>query len=218
MMLPRSRASFAHAMLALLPSGEIWPRDPKSTLARTIHALAGLPARWASRVATFLNVEAFPPTALLLLADWERVIGLPEPCLPAAETIAERQAAVIEKLRRRPGRQDPPYFVEIAARLGYAITITEYVPAQCGMTPCGAWVRSDGPYTIRGAGCGTPLIRFVWTVTVTGPRLTRFAVGAGGGRCGQDPLLRIRRADDLECVFKKLKPAHTRLVFHYTGV
>ncbi len=219
-LIPRQRAALVHAFLALLPGGAVWPRDPASTLVRVVTGLMGVPEHFLARAAYFLAVEAFPPTSFDMLPDWERSLGLPEPCLPAAQSIAERQAAVEEKLRRRPGRQDRAYFVELADRLGYAgITITEHIPAQCGLTPCGAYrrVEDGGRLIVRGAGCGTPAIRWLWVVTVPGPRLTWFATGAGGGRAGQDPLLRIRRADDLECLFKKLKPAHTRLVFNYTG-
>jgi len=217
---PRDHASFTHALLAMLPVGEIWPRDATSTLVRTVTALALLPARWAERVATFLLVEAFPPSSNLLLSDWERVLGLPEPCLPVTGlTIAERHQAVLEKLQRRPGRQDRWYFIELAARLGYVITITEFIPAQGGMTPGGAvWhYEADGALIVRGAGGGSPYIRFVWRVHVMGPRLTWFACGAGGGRAGQDPHLKIRRATDLECLLQKFKPAHTKLVFSYEG-
>lgn len=218
---PRSLDDLVHAFLARLPTGPAWPRHPVSTLAAVVRGLMGLPRRMLERAALFLNIEAFPPTADLLLSDWERVLGLPEPCLPAATTVPERRAAVLEKLRRRPGRQDRAYFLELADRLGYAdITITEHIPAQCGMTRCGATrsVSADGRLIVRGAGCGTPAIRYLWIVTVPGARLTWFAFGQGGGRCGNDPHLRIRRADDLECLFNKLKPAHTRLVFEYTGV
>ena len=109
--------------------------------------------------------------------------------------------------------------LERAAALGYDITITEYRPAQCALTQCGFHHTSeaDGALLVNGAGCGTPTIRFVWRVTINEPRLTWFAVGAGGGRCALDPLLRIRRAEDLECALEKIKPAHTKLIFAYTG-
>lgn len=216
---PRDAEAYAHALLAKLPLGEVWPRQTSSTLYKTVRGLAGVTARWAQRTAVFLRIEAFPPASDALLPDWERVLGLPEPCLPAAgDTIAERRLKVREKLRRRPGRQDRDYFFDLAAQLGYAITITEYIPAQCAMTPCGIFLDGTPPYFVRGAGCGTPAIRYVWTITVAGPRLTWFALGAGGGRAGQDPHLRIARAEDLECVLERFKPAHTNLIFNYTGV
>lgn len=214
---------YVHSFMARLPRGEIWPRAQDSTLVRTVRGLMGIVARWAADAGTFLLVEAFPPTSTpaLLLTDWERVLGLPEECLPVTDlTVAERQAAVREKLARRPGAQDRYYFLDRAAELGYDITITEYRPAQCAVTQCGAMIsyENDKTLIVRGAGCGTPFIRFVWRVTVSGPRLTWFAVGNAGGRAGQDPHLKIRRAQDLECLFKKLMPAHTKLIFDYTGV
>jgi len=214
----RDARTFAHAFLALLPQGPIWPRGIGSTLYGTALGMMGVVERWAAEAWRFLHIEAFAPSSLDLLTDWERVLGLPEPCLPVSDlTIAERQAQVREKLARRPGAQSRQYFFEIAQRLGYQVTITEYIPAQCGISRCGATRIVDGPYVIQGAGVGTPYIRYVWTVRVSGPRLTWFAVGAGG-RAGQDPHLRIRRAEDLECVLRMLKPAHTRLVFDYSGV
>jgi uncharacterized protein YmfQ (DUF2313 family) len=215
----RDAAIFAHAFMALLPEGPIWPRSRASAVYGAVLGLCGVVARWAADAWRFLHVEAFPPTSLDLLADWERVLGLPEPCLPLADlTVAERQRLVAEKLSRRPGAQSRQYFLEIASRLGYAVTITEFIPAQCGITQCGATRIVSGSFIIEGAGCGSPGIRYVWRVAVTGPRLTWFAAGAGGGRAGQDPHLRIRRAEDLECLLHLLKPAHTRLVFDYSGV
>ena len=217
---PRDATTFAHALMSLLPSGEIWPRTPNSVLVRAVSALAQVTGRWASRCGNLLIIEAYPPSSLEMLPDWERVLGLPEPCLPMADpTISERQQQVAEKLARRPGRQDGDYFVGLAAALGYAITITEYIPAQCGITQCGVSSASaKAPYSISGAGCGTPAIRYVWSITVTGPRLTWFAAGGGGGRAGLDPHVRIRSAEDLACLLGKIRPAHTRLVFNYTGI
>lgn len=216
---PRTADDFAHAMMAKLPLGWVWPRAVTGTLYKTVRGLAGVIGRWAERVGQFLLFEAFPPSADALLPDWERVLGLPEPCLPVTgDTIAERRLKVREKLQRRPGRQDRAYFHELASRLGYVITITEYIPAQCAITQCGMTVTDAGLSTIEGAGVGTPAIRFVWSVTVTGPRLTWFAVGAFGGQTALDPHLRIARADDLECILNRFKPAHTVLIFNYTGV
>lgn len=216
---PRSAEDFTHAFLAKLPLGWVWPRHPSSTPARTARGLMGIVGRWADRVGQFLIYEAFPPTSELLLTDWERVLGLPEPCLPdTAETLPERRAKVIEKLQRRPGAQDRAYFHNLAERLGYAITITEYIPAECALTQCGATLIDDGTSFVSGAGVGTPAIRFVWSVTVSGPRLTWFAVGAYGGQAALDPHLRIARAADLECILNLFKPAHTLLVFNYTGI
>lgn len=226
---PRDRASFQHALLAMLPEGPVWPRALDSTLARTLLALAEPVARWAEDCAVYLVREAFPPTSELLLSDWERVLGLPEPCIPVPQTMPERQAAVLEKLQRRPGGASKAYFIEIAHKLGYheygpspyalgaeleaplgrliETTITEFRPFACGISRCG-----DSRWSIA-----PPRMRFVWRVNVPGRHQTWFRTGHQGGRTGHDPHLRIRRAEDLECIFRQFTPAHTHLIFSYNG-
>ncbi len=209
---PRNHASFRHAFLAALPVGAIWPRSEGSVLWKIATALTAVTARWASRAGQFLLVEAFPPRSLTTLADWERVFGLPEPCLTiTSQTLAERQQALLGKLQRRPGRQDRQYLIDLAATIGYAITITEFIPFTFALSGLG-W--TSPPY----CGFGWPQMRFVWSVKVSGPRITWYSVGALGGRFGTDTHLTIARASDLECLLRKLKPAHTNLIFNYTGV
>lgn len=229
-MIRRDRDAWHHALMTLLPRGAVWPREAGSVLSRTMRALVGIVERWADDAATFLLIEAFPPSSALLLTDWERVLGLPEPCFPVAQTIAERRAAVREKLQRRPGAQSLAYFIEIARRLGYhvvdpgyaglalelpadvsrhpQVSIREYRPFMCGVSRCGD--RTWGVMHQRQ--------RFYWTVRISDPRLTWFRAGRGGGRAGTDPMVRIRRADDLECVINRLKPAHTLALFDYRGI
>lgn len=223
----RRAAEFAHAFMAKLPRGEVWPRSPESTLVQFISGLMGLVELWARDVYTFLVIEAFPPTSFRLLPDWERVLGLPEPCFPVAQTLEERRLQVREKLARRPGGQSRPYFIGLAERLGYhqpgpsesdleaeigfqvgqldQIRIKEFRPFMAGMSRAG-----DTTWTIA-----PPKMRFCWIVTLPGDRLTWFRCGAS--RSGVDTHLTIRRADDLECVMRKLKPGHTNLIFDYTG-
>ncbi len=219
--LRRSREDWVHVFLALLPEGPIWPRHAAGLPYSTVYALMGIVHRWAERVATFLLIEAFPPSSLELLTDWERVLGLPEPCVADQEfSIAERQQAVREKLQRRPGRQDRYYMIERAAALGYDITLTEYAMAQAGISRAGdsTTTEAEGRIIVDRGRAGDPRYRFVWRITISGPRLTWFRAGAGGGRAGEDPHLRIARAEDLECILNEIKPAHTKLIFAYTGV
>lgn len=225
---PRDAAAFTHALLAKLPLGEIWSRAPGTTLYRTLRGLAGVVERWAQRVARFLITEAFPPHSYDLLPDWERVLGLPEPCLTAAQTLDERRQAVREKLQRRPGGQSRAYYTEIARRLGYHVdepsphALPFELPAEVGridqitireFRPFMFGVSSVGNSTWRFA---PPRMRFVWIVSVPGVRLSWFRFGSS--RFGQDPHLTINRAEDLECILHKLKPGHTRLFFNYENI
>jgi uncharacterized protein YmfQ (DUF2313 family) len=205
---PKDEAALLHAQLACLPQGAIWQRDFGNPMVQLFQGIAAFVASFLARCAQFLQIESYPPTSGALLPDWERVLGLPEPCYPPAQTIAERRAAVLEKLQRRPGGQSRQYFIDLAARLGYTITITEYRPFMAGVSRC-----ADARWAIE------PIrTRFYWKVNIPGPRLTWFRCGGGGGRAGTDPHLRIHRADDLECVFKKLQPAHGQVLFSYTGI
>jgi uncharacterized protein YmfQ (DUF2313 family) len=61
-------------------------------------------------------------------------------------------------------------------------------------------------------------MRFYWTVDVGATRLTWFRVGTGGSQVGVDPHLRIALATDLECVLRRWKPAHTEVIFNYSGL
>lgn len=225
---PRTAEAFTHALLAKLPLGEIWPRRVGSRPWQTMRGLAGVVTRWAERVGRFLLWEAMPPTSFDLLPDWERVLGLPEPCITAAQTLEERRQAVLEKLRRRPGGQSRAYYTGIARRLGYhkdepsphalpfelpaevgridQITIREFRPFMFGVSRFGNPTWRFAP----------PRMRYVWVVAVPGVRLNWFRFGAS--RFGQDTHLRITRADDLECILQKYKPGHTRLFFNYQNI
>lgn len=71
-------------------------------------------------------LEADPRTTSLMLSDWERVYGLPESCILAAgitQSIAERRAALVAKVSMQGGQGDQ-FFIDLAAALGYQITIT----------------------------------------------------------------------------------------------
>ncbi len=203
----RDAASFIHSFMAMLPTGGVWPRSPDSTLYKTVSGLMTGVASWMARVSVFLNRESFPPNSLELLPDWEQALGLPEPCFPAVQSTEARQLQVLEKLARRPGEASRAYFIAIAARLGYQISITEYKPFLAGLSQCGSAQWMLAPHSMR----------YVWRVHVPDPRLHWFHMGAGGGKAGFDPQLRITRAEDLECILNKLKPAHTKLIFDYQG-
>jgi hypothetical protein len=65
-------------------------------------------------------------------------------------------------------------------------------------------------------GLGPPGNRSYWTVHVSGASLTWFRVTKG--QTGVDPHLRIGLADDLECLLNRWKPAHTEIIFDYSGL
>lgn len=67
-------------------------------------------------------------------------------------------------------------------------------------------------------GLGPQELRFYWTVHVHKTKLTWFRTGGGGGQTGIDPHLLIGVAEDLECILNLWKPAHTEIIFDYSGL
>lgn len=87
----------AQVMADLLPQGWVWPRDADSVQQRTILGLAGELARIYLRDCDLLN-ESYPCGALETITDWERVLGLPDPCTGMPETLQQRRAAICAKM------------------------------------------------------------------------------------------------------------------------
>lgn len=145
-------------------------------------------------------VQAFSPAGAggLWLTDWERVLGLPDECAGGlGQTITERIAAAIAKIRARGG-QDRQYFIGVAAGLGYVVTIEEFGVYTCD-SPC------------DDAICDEPW-RYAWAVHAPETTVREFTCDSP---C-RDPLASWGNTQ-LECVFNRLKPAHTHLIFAYGG-
>lgn len=71
-----------------------------------------------------LLLEMDPRTTVQLLADWERVYGLPDEGLMAATTIPERQARLTAKVLQTGG-MSKPYFQALLEQVGYTVIIDE---------------------------------------------------------------------------------------------
>lgn len=209
-MIKASAADYQKLLLSLLPPGQI-NREADSNFAKLLQPVANELARIDARARDLIR-EADPRTTIDLFTEWEEFAGLPDPCAPGDLTMGERRDRLIQKLKDKGG-QSRPYFIGIAEELGYTVTITEFRPMGCGNWGCGANVVNDayGQYLI---GPQTPgnNYQYYWIVTVHGTKYTRFACGRSA--CG-DPLLRIRTAEDLECILSRVKPAQTNLTFIY---
>jgi uncharacterized protein YmfQ (DUF2313 family) len=188
---------FRDGRVALLPPGRAWPRDLDAPIVRFLAALARGDQRLAARAAQLL-VDAFPGTTLELLPEWEESLGLPDPCAGAAPTIEQRRAQVVARLISTGG-QSIPYFVAVAAALGFAITITEPGPFRAGISRAG-----DSDF-----GDAWPN---VWQVNSPLDTVTFFR--AGHGAAGEP--LAVWGNAVLECELKRLSPAHTLLLFAYS--
>jgi uncharacterized protein YmfQ (DUF2313 family) len=237
----RGGSDYTEAFLSMLPQGQAWPKHaPDGVLVRGI---AGLCDYWGfvdGRAADLLEIESDPRTTVELLPDWERNWGLPDPCYEEPQTIGQRQLALVMRMTMQ-GAQSREFSIEVAAMLGYTITITEHRPFVVGIDRCGdnrvygdgsnpmynEWgqpiLNPDGRPVAEGElsewpndGLGPDTNRFYWTVHVHEASLTWFRVTKA--QTGVDPHLRIGRADDLECLLHRWKPAHTEIIFDYSGL
>lgn len=150
----------------------------------------------AQIAAELILTESDPRTTSYLLPDWERVLGLPDPCAGQLPTIELRRAAVVTKVWMKGG-QSRAFFIALAARLGFVITITEFKQYSV-MSPVNAPL-CDQPWC------------FTWRVNAPLNTVRRFSVLSGVN----EPLSTWGNAL-LECAISRFKPAHTIVQFSYS--
>ena len=189
---------YTQVLADLLPRGWAWTRELSSVQMLVISGLAAEFARIHARDCDLL-AESYPGTALETLTDWERICGLPDPCTGVLGTIQQRRMAILAKLAMRGG-QSRQYYIDIAAALGFTITITEYQPFRVGKGRASEHLS------------GLDWI-FYWRVTSfeQNQKIYFFRTGQSATR---EPL-RYWNNSLLECVIRAIAPAHTLVQFAY---
>ena len=122
----RDAAAYATQLGQLLPPGRALPRDPSSQMGALLLAFGDEFARLDARCDDLIE-EIDPRTTEELLPDWEQMVGLPDPAIPAPVTIDDRRSALIAKLLSR-GDPRPAAFIAIAAAYGVGASIRTHVP------------------------------------------------------------------------------------------
>ena len=188
----RTAADYAQQLAALLPSGPAWEQEFQPVLHNLLHALAPEFARLDMRALQVLN-ESFLTTFHETLADWERVLGLPDECSGAGGTVGERKALVRSRLLDLGG-QTPAFYMQLAIRAGYP----------------NAWVQElrtprFGSASFGRSRFGTWAAQHMWILHAGGrlPGGLRFGVGVWGERFGGAP------GNALVCLIRRAAPAHT---------
>lgn len=119
------RGDALETIQAHFPLGEFWNavRMPGKKLYRLLQAFANAYEDMNEalcRLATELN----PFKTTELLPEWETACGLPDPCLPKANTIEQRRAQVILRLSKRRWSTEQDWH-DLAALFGLTIRITQ---------------------------------------------------------------------------------------------
>ena len=198
---PLAATDYQTLLQQLLPYGPAWTDDPDAGITRLFTGLAQELARLDTRAWQLIE-EADPRTTSELFADWERVAGLPDPyviALGGQQMQPQLQAALVSKLVQ-VGGQSRAYFIAVARAMGFAIAITE------------GWKEVDTVISPVNNPLANSRWIYVWTITTpVGDTKTTLTVN---GRVS-DPLAAWGNTL-LECVMRRIKPAHTTLLFSYT--
>lgn len=183
-------------LLDLLPQGRAWPKEEGSDLYNTMDALAQELARLDARSFKLLD-EADPRTTFEMITDWERVVGLPDECSEENQTLQQRREAIVARLIQS-GSINKQLYIDLAAALGYTVTVTDYKQFRTGRSRVGdaLW---NGDWR--------------WAFTVTAPLDTVRYFRTGLSVAGE-PLANWGN-DKLECVLAKFAPAGTIILFAY---
>ena len=124
-----SRTTDDYLMLLqqLLPPGRLWDSLTRSgsQFNELLLAMAAELTRVDGRAELLLN-EMHPQLMQEMLADWEAFVSLPE-CGTTGQTTQQRRNALQAKLSLL-GDNRAQYFIDVAAVLGYTVTITEVPP------------------------------------------------------------------------------------------
>jgi uncharacterized protein YmfQ (DUF2313 family) len=186
-------ADFLAQWQRLLPTGPIWPREADAVLTQCLAALTPTYERQAGRSVNLL-ADAFPVQPVELLPDWETTLGLPDPCLGAAPTLQARQQAVAARFVAGGG-QSIAYYVNVAAALGYTVTVTTFRPLTFGQA------------------FGLPMLGAPWASTWQVNLPSDPVIAANFGGAFGAPFATWGSGAALLCEIQRLAPAHTTVIY-----
>ncbi|MBL1321501.1 MAG: DUF2313 domain-containing protein [Methylophaga sp.] len=190
--------AYTDQLISLMPRGVIWDEitEHDTHFTALLTALAQEFARIDGRTQQLID-ETDPRSTFEMLFDWEQWLGLPGECSAQANTLEQRRQAVWDLLTSTGG-QSRQYFINLAARLGYTITITEFNPFTVGGTVDESLYGQNW--------------QFAWQVNAPEETIDYFTVASDINMA-----LANWGNERLECAITRLKPAHTYVLFSYGG-
>lgn len=198
-------ADYLTMLQGLLPVGAAWTRDPGAVLTAMLRATAEELARLDSGAWRLLD-ETNPQSTVEGLEDWERVLGLPDECGLAADTLAERRIQVLRKLVRPVG-QDIPFFEALAASMDYPARVEEFRPFEADVSSADD-LLNDAPSGVDGYNGW----RFVFRIHVAEAVPVRWFQAEVSGA---EDFLATWGDAVFECVIRRAAPAHVIVLFGY---
>lgn len=191
-----SKDEHAQSLANFLPNGDLFAAKniQESTFRNLLNGLAIELQRCEQLLADTTSEHDIRYTSNFI-EEWERALGIPDDCFDNTGTLEERRTNLLIKLAA-PGVSTEQDFIDLAAMLGYVITIEHL-----------AEVEFYPPYNVPFSPIyGVPESRYVWIVKGVGvvanvpPYDVPFSLGSS-------------TATILQCLFNKLKGAHTLIIF-----
>lgn len=192
-----SSADYLAQLKALLPRGLAWGSGASTYLSMLLGAFAQLFAMDDARAMDLIE-EADPRTTYALLPEFEQAFGLSAFSVVdgSALSIEQRRSNLVAKYTGRGG-QSRAYFIALAARLGFVVTIEEFSEFS---------VDADVDAPIYGEEWN-----FAWQVNAPLSTSTEMTVDSDVDESITTDWLNYL----FEASFQEDKPAHTVLIFNY---
>ncbi len=193
----RSVDYYRDQLLALLPQGLAWPREPDTNLYATLEAYAVVLAAFQNRLCD-LREEADPRTTSEGLAEWETDYGLPDPCAGEVQTTAGRKARLLAAVYARGGA-DAEYFERLSALMGFDVSIRDdFEPPRAGDARAGDHLWTEDSV-------------YVWQVSAPSSsiEIARASEAVAGDPCW------YWANEPLECAIRRRRPRHSAVFFTY---
>jgi uncharacterized protein YmfQ (DUF2313 family) len=193
----KSAEQYQSELLQLAPSGFAFSREPGSYVANTALAWAQEMARLSQRVDALMLNETDPRQTIELMPEWQRMVGLPDPCTGPLATIDAQRAQLLARLDPTLRGQSIPVIMRLAASFGYPITITEPQPYTCD------------------SSCDDPIYdqRWAWAWFVNSAAPTSVFDKSCDDDC-DTPLAWWNNAL-LQCEIRRRAPSDTTVIFTY---
>lgn len=179
-----------------MPFGRAWPREAGTVLEGVLSGFMSMAERVIND-ARSIGPNVFPATTTYLLAEWQKTLGLPDPCAGTNPTVEQQQRQVAARLGDAGG-SSIAYYVWFAKTLGYIISITEFSAARAD------FLRADDPVF-------DAFWDYVWRVNAPASTINYFSADDSYA----DEALATWGDPVLECEISSRAPAHTKVFFSY---
>jgi uncharacterized protein YmfQ (DUF2313 family) len=185
---------YSSLLASLLPPGPAWTTEPGSNLTKLLKGL-GEELERVDDQAGGLVLEANPLSMSTMLDVRYQEAGLPDLCKGKPDEDSEQQKEVVGKWSARGG-QSIAYFYEVAEKYGFDIIIDEYAIFKIehqGIETLG--IDSEYAYS--------------WSINYVDGQQIYFRAGENKA----DDRLEVAKGIGINCIFGKLKPAHTSIIY-----